>query len=50
MQVKANGIDLEAETFGDPADPPVLLIMGLGFQLVHWPVGFVEQLVSQGFM
>ncbi|MEO2124799.1 MAG: alpha/beta hydrolase [Acidimicrobiales bacterium] len=49
MQVKANGIDLEAETFGDPADPPVLLIMGLGFQLVHWPVGFVEQLVSQGF-
>ncbi|MBC8365105.1 MAG: alpha/beta fold hydrolase [Actinobacteria bacterium] len=48
-QVRANGIDIEVETFGDPADPTILLVMGISFQLVHWPDEFVEQLAGRGF-
>ncbi|MCK9824450.1 alpha/beta fold hydrolase [Nocardioides cavernae] len=36
------------QTFGDPASPTMLLIMGLGFQLVHWPDAFCRQLADQG--
>lgn len=44
-----NGIDIEYVTSGDPADPPALLIMGLGAQLTAWPEGFVDQLTAWGF-
>jgi pimeloyl-ACP methyl ester carboxylesterase len=44
-----NGIDIEYQTSGDPADPPLLLVMGLGAQLIGWPEGFVQQLASRGF-
>lgn len=44
-----NGIDIEYVTNGDPADPPLLLVMGLGAQLTAWPEGFVEQLTGRGF-
>lgn len=37
------------EDLGDPADPPVLLIMGLGAQLPMWPDGFCAQLVDAGY-
>lgn len=37
------------EDLGDPADPPVLLIMGVGAQLPMWPDGFCARLVGQGF-
>src|ERR1700680_3967180 len=33
---------------GDPDDPPVLLIMGLGAQMLLWRTAFCEQLVGQG--
>ena len=46
--VKANGIELEYETFGDPARPPVLLIMGLGAQMISWDDDFVGLLVDRG--
>ena len=42
------GIELCAETFGDRADPPVLLIMGLGMQMVHWPLPLIAALVERG--
>jgi pimeloyl-ACP methyl ester carboxylesterase len=45
----ANGIDICYETFGDPLQPALLLVMGLGFQLVNWPSGFCESLASHGF-
>lgn len=48
-QITANGITLEYEDHGDPADPPILLIMGLGAQLTLWPIELVEALVAQGF-
>ncbi|HEX6713851.1 MAG TPA: alpha/beta hydrolase, partial [Thermoleophilaceae bacterium] len=37
------------ETFGDPADPAILLIMGLGTQMVAWREDFCRQLVERGF-
>jgi len=42
------GIQLCCETFGDPTDPPLLLIMGLGMQMVHWQLVLVAQLVERG--
>ena len=45
----ANGIDLEYTTEGDPSDTPMLLVMGLGAQLITWPQGFVNGLLDRGF-
>jgi len=45
----ANGLKIEVETMGNPADPAVLLIMGLGMQLVAWPEPFCQALVDAGF-
>ena len=42
-------VELYYEDLGDPAGPPVLLIMGLGAQLTMWPDGFCEQLVDAGY-
>ena len=33
-------VDLCYETFGDPDEATMLLIMGMGFQLIHWPEDF----------
>ncbi|EHI11735.1 alpha/beta fold hydrolase [Mycolicibacterium thermoresistibile] len=41
-------VDLYYEDLGDPADPPVLLIMGLGAQLILWRDGFCRKLVERG--
>jgi pimeloyl-ACP methyl ester carboxylesterase len=41
-------IDIHYEDMGDPNHPAVLLIMGLGAQLVLWRTGFCERLVDQG--
>ena len=45
----ANGLTLEYETFGDPDDPTILMVMGLGAQMVAWPEGFCALLVARGF-
>jgi pimeloyl-ACP methyl ester carboxylesterase len=50
--VSSNGIELEYEWLGDPADsqaPVILLIMGLGMQLIAWPDEFCAALVARGF-
>lgn len=44
----ANGLEIHYEDLGDPNDPAVLLIMGLGAQLLLWRDGFCEKLVDQG--
>jgi pimeloyl-ACP methyl ester carboxylesterase len=44
-----NGIEIEYVTDGDPSDPPLLLVMGLGAQLTAWPEGFVDGLQKRGF-
>jgi proline iminopeptidase len=46
---QANGITIAYEASGSPLDTPVLLIMGLGMQLVAWPQDFVDGLVEQGY-
>ncbi len=48
-QVTANGLQLEYETLGDPKAPPVLLIMGLGAQLIRWPDAFCQGLLDGGY-
>jgi pimeloyl-ACP methyl ester carboxylesterase len=45
----ANGIHIEYEALGDPKDAPLLLIMGLGAQLITWDDGFCQALVDRGF-
>jgi len=42
------GIELCCETFGDRSDPPLVLVMGLGMQMVHWPLPLIAQLVERG--
>ena len=49
MQISANGIALEVEDHGSPSGEPLLLIMGLGMQLLGWHEDFVAALVARGF-
>lgn len=48
-RAQANGIELEYDTFGDPGDPALVLVMGLGAQLIDWPEDFTQQVADQGF-
>jgi pimeloyl-ACP methyl ester carboxylesterase len=48
-RAKTNGIELEYETFGDPSNPTVLLIMGLGVQMLGWDERFCDLLAGRGF-
>jgi pimeloyl-ACP methyl ester carboxylesterase len=41
-------IDIAYERFGAPALPPVLLLMGLGTQMLGWPDGFCAALAARG--
>jgi pimeloyl-ACP methyl ester carboxylesterase len=45
----ANGIDICYEIFGDANAEPILLIMGLGGQMIHWDDDFCRQLAARGF-
>ncbi len=45
----ANGIEIEYEEFGDAADEPMLLIMGLAAQLVLWDEAFCTALAERGY-
>jgi pimeloyl-ACP methyl ester carboxylesterase len=46
---RVGDIDLCYETFGDPSAPPMLLVMGLGGQMVLWDDRFCETLAERGF-
>jgi pimeloyl-ACP methyl ester carboxylesterase len=46
---RANGIELCYEIFGDAKAEPMLLIMGLGAQMIHWDDDFCRQLAARGF-
>jgi pimeloyl-ACP methyl ester carboxylesterase len=48
MKIKANGISIELEDSGGQG-VPVLLIMGMGMQLIAWPKAWVQALVAQGY-
>jgi pimeloyl-ACP methyl ester carboxylesterase len=44
--IEANGVELCTEPFGDPADPPILLIMGIGASMLWWEEGFCRMLAD----
>ena len=46
---EANGIRLCYDTFGDPAAPPLLLIMGLAAQMIAWDDEFCAALARRGY-
>lgn len=48
-QAHTKCIDIEYEAFGDPEAAPMLLIMGLGGQLIHWDAAFCRALSNRGF-
>ncbi len=49
LQDIGGGITLCYETFGDPTDPPLLLVMGLGMQMIAWDDEWCTQLAGRGF-
>lgn len=48
-RVEANGISIEYDSFGSEDAEPILLIAGLGIQLIGWTAPFCEMLAAQGF-
>ena len=47
-RVIANGIQIEYETFGNPSARPLLLIIGLGGQMIHWDDDLCKDLAGRG--
>lgn len=48
-QFAVNGLQIEAESFGDASRPAVLLVMGLGMQLLAWPEALCRRLADAGY-
>ncbi|GIH77954.1 alpha/beta fold hydrolase [Planobispora longispora] len=48
LRAPANGIEIAYDTFGSPGDRPLLLIMGLASQLIHWDEEFCRLLAGRG--
>jgi pimeloyl-ACP methyl ester carboxylesterase len=46
--IDVNGVELCTESFGDAADPPILLVMGLGGSMLWWQDGFCRLLAGRG--
>lgn len=47
--ITANGITIEVERHGPPSAAPLLLVRGLGSQLIHWPAALIDGFVRAGF-
>lgn len=48
MRAQANGIEIEYDTFGDPGDPALLLVMGFTAQMTAWDERFCSMLADRG--
>ena len=46
--IEANGVELCTEPFGEQADPPILLVMGIGASMLWWEEGFCRMLADSG--
>jgi pimeloyl-ACP methyl ester carboxylesterase len=44
--IEANGVELCTESFGDPGDPPVLLLMGVSASMLWWEERFCRLLAA----
>jgi pimeloyl-ACP methyl ester carboxylesterase len=49
QRAPVNGIELAYQELGEPDGEPVVLVMGLATQLIHWDLGFCELLAGEGF-
>jgi pimeloyl-ACP methyl ester carboxylesterase len=47
--LRSNGVELAYDEFGDASAAPILLIAGLGTQMIRWTSEFCERLVGRGF-
>jgi len=47
-RLQTHGLFFETETFGDPANPAMLMIRGLGSQLIDWPKTLIDGFVTSG--
>ena len=45
----ANGIELAYQEVGDPAADPILMVMGLGTQMLGWDEDFCAMIAERGF-
>src|SRR3954463_11928960 len=48
QRARVGEVELAYERFGDPADPPLLLVMGLATQMIGWPDEFCAGLAECG--
>ena len=48
-KAKANNIEIEYDTFGDPSSKPLLLVSGLGGQMIGWEEELCVKFVNKGF-
>jgi pimeloyl-ACP methyl ester carboxylesterase len=48
--IEVNGVELCTESFGDPSDPGVLLVMGVGASMLWWEEGFCKLLAAGRFV
>src|SRR4051812_49816783 len=46
--IQANGVELCTEAFGEPDDPPILLLMGMSGSMLWWEEGFCRMLAGGG--
>jgi hypothetical protein len=46
--IEANGVEVCTDSFGDPADPPILLVMGTDASMMWWEEGFCRMLADAG--
>ena len=48
-RVIVDGIEIVYDTFGEPSAPPMLLVAGLGMQMIDWDEEFCRQLAAKGY-
>jgi pimeloyl-ACP methyl ester carboxylesterase len=48
VMVKANGVDICVEAFGNPADPTLLMVQGACASMIRWDTDFCRELVNGG--
>jgi pimeloyl-ACP methyl ester carboxylesterase len=49
VKIQSNGIEFEVDVQGPNHAPAIVLIMGLGMQMIAWPPGFVRPLLTAGY-
>ena len=48
-RARVNGLELEYDSFGDPEATPLLLVMGLSYQMIEWDDALCELIAGRGF-